>query len=129
MPAVLAMSEKRVRDGIEAWPDGEAEADAMVDHDGVDLDKPLRIHVKVVKKGRDITFDYFYTNDQVKGPTNLRPQVSHVAAVMALVTMLDPDHPIDEMDAPRHPFHPEGKITNPKWPAPINSDFGLASCC
>src|SRR6185437_14721148 len=26
MPAILAMSEKRVRDGIEAWPDGEAES-------------------------------------------------------------------------------------------------------
>jgi N-methylhydantoinase B len=128
MPAVLAMSEKRVRDGIEIWPDGEAEAEAMVDHDGVDLEKPLRIHVKVVKKGRDIAFDYSATNDQVKGPTNLRPQVSHVAAVMALVTMLDPTIPFnDGMRRVIHFINPEGKITNPKWPAPINSYFGLAN--
>ncbi len=127
-PAIMALSEKRLRDGIAAWPDGESEAEAMVDHDGVDLDKPLRIHVKVTKQGSDITFDYSATADQVKGPTNLRPQASHVAAVMALVTMLDPTIPFnDGLRRPIDFINPEGKITNPRWPAPVNSYFGLAN--
>ncbi len=127
-PEIMALSERRLRDGIAAWPDGESEAEATVDHDGVDLDKPLRIHVKVVKKGRDITFDFSATNDQVKGPTNLRPQASHVAAVMALVTMLDPTIPFnDGLRRPINFINPEGKITNPRWPAPVNSYFGLAN--
>jgi N-methylhydantoinase B len=128
MPEVMALSERRLRDGIAAWPDGEAEAEAWVDHDGVDLDKPLRLHVRVEKRGRDITFDFSKTNDQVKGPTNLRPQVSHVAAVMALVTMLDPTIPFNDGLRRAVTFiNPEGKITNPRWPAPINSYFGLSN--
>ena len=128
IPAIMALSEKRVRDGLAAWPDGESEAEAFVDHDGVDLDKPLRLHVKVTKKGRDIHFDYSQTNDQVKGPTNLRPQISECAAIMALMVSLDPTIPFN--DGLRRPIsftNPEGKITNPKWPAPVNSYYGLSN--
>ena len=128
MPEIMALSEKRLRDGIEAWPDGVSEAEAMVDHDGVDLDKPLRLHVKITKKGRDIEIDFSQTNDQVKGPTNLRPQVSHIAAVMAIVSTLDPTIPFnDGLRRPVKFINPEGKITNPRWPAPVNSYFGLAN--
>ncbi len=128
LPEIMALSEKRIRDGIAAWPDGESEAEAWVNHDGVDLDKPLRLHVKVTKKGRDIEFDFSGSSDQVKGPTNLRPQVSHVAAVMALVTMLDPTIPFnDGLRRPVSFVNPEGKITNSRWPAPVNSYFGLSN--
>jgi N-methylhydantoinase B len=128
IPAIMALSEKRLRDGLEKWPDGESEAECFVDHDGVDLDVPLRLHVKITKTGRDIHFDYSQTNGQVKGPTNLRPQISECAAIMALVTTLDPTIPFN--DGLRRPItftNPEGKITNPKWPAPVNSYYGLSN--
>jgi len=128
IPAVMALSEKRVRDGLESWPDGVSETEAWVDHDGVDLDKPLRLHVKITKTGRDIHFDYSDTNAQVKGPTNLRPQISECAAIMALVTTMDPTIPFnDGLRRPLRFTNPEGKITNPRWPAPVNSYYGLSN--
>ncbi|HEX9880499.1 MAG TPA: hydantoinase B/oxoprolinase family protein [Candidatus Binatia bacterium] len=125
---LMRLSEERIRRGLAEWPDGEAEAEGWVDDDGVDEDKALRLHVKVIKKGADITFDYSQMNDQVKGPINLRPQSSQVAALLALLTYLDPTIPVN--DGIRRPvtfINPEGKITNPRWPAPVNSYYGLSN--
>lgn len=123
---LLRSAEIRVRQGLSNWPDGESEAEAMVDNDAVDLDVPLRLHVRVVKKGDSITFDYSDTNNQVKGPINLRPQCGEGGALLALMSYLDPSIPIN--DGTRRPvnfINPEGKITNPRWPAPVNNYFGL----
>ncbi|HZU04608.1 MAG TPA: hydantoinase B/oxoprolinase family protein [Chloroflexota bacterium] len=120
------LSEQRVRQGLAAWPDGEAEAEGWSDHDGVDLDRPIRLHVKVTKRGDEITFDYSQMHEQVKGPTNLRQTHAETAALLALLAYLDPTIPIN--DGARRPIHfinPEGRITNARWPAPVNSYFGL----
>lgn len=125
---LLRLSEQRVRDKLAEWPDGEGEAETFVDHDGVDLDKPLRLHVRVIKKGTDITIDYSGSDPQVKGPTNLRPQSSQVAGLLALMVMLDPTIPMN--DGARRPItfiNPEGRLTNAKWPAPVNSYYGLSN--
>jgi N-methylhydantoinase B len=64
----------------------------------------------------------------VKGPTNLRPQISQCAAIMAIVTTLDPTIPFnDGLRRPIQFVNPEGKITNPRWPAPVNSYYGLSN--
>ncbi len=123
---LLRLSEERVRRGLAAWPDGEEVAEGWVDDDGVDQERALGLHVKVTKQGDGITFDYSQMCDQVKGPINLRPQTSYVAAVLALLTYLDPTIPInDGIRRPIQFINPEGKITNPKWPAPVNSYYGL----
>ncbi len=125
---LLRLTEQRVRQGLASWPDGEAEAEGLVDDDGVDIDKALRLHVKVIKKGDGITFDYSGMHEQVKGPINLRPQSSEVSALLALLANLDPTIPIN--DGVRRPIsfiNPEGKITNPRWPAPVNSYYGLSN--
>jgi N-methylhydantoinase B len=64
----LERSAQRIRDGLQTWPDGESEAECWIDLDGVDIDKPLRLHVKVIKKGDHITFDYSVSAHLVKGP-------------------------------------------------------------
>ena len=125
---LLGRSEHRLRERLLAWPDGIFEAHTFVDNDGVDLGTKLRVHVKVIKTGDEITFDYSDTNNQVKGPTNLRPQSSQVAAVLALMVMTDPTIPInDGVLRPIKFINPEGKITNPAWPAPVNSYYGLSN--
>ena len=125
---LLGRSERRLREHLRAWPDGAFEAETFVDNDGVDLEAKLRLHVKVIKTGDEITFDYSETNKQVKGPTSLRPQSSHVAAVLALLVTTDPTIPVnDGVLRPIKFINPEGKITNPAWPAPVNSYYGLAN--
>ncbi len=125
---LLDRSERRLRDKLRSWPDGAFEAETFVDHDGVDLETKLRLHVRVIKEGDAITFDYSETNNQVKGPTNLRPQSSQIAAVLALLVTADATIPVNQGLLRAISFvNPEGKITNPAWPAPVNSYYGLAN--
>lgn len=121
-------AELRVRRGLAEWPDGEAEAESWTDHDGVDLDRPIRLHVRVIKGGDEITVDYSGMDEQARGPTNLRQPHAETAALLALLACLDPTIPIN--DGARRPIsfiNPEGRITNARWPAPLNSYFGLTT--
>lgn len=120
------LTEQRVRRELARWPDGESEAEAWVDHDGVDLDRAVRVHVAVTKRGDEITADLSGMHEQVKGPINLRPQHAETAALLALLAFLDPDIPIN--DGARRPLrlvNPEGRVSNARWPAPVNSYFGF----
>jgi N-methylhydantoinase B len=125
---VQRLAEARVRRELSRWPDGEGEAEAWVDDDGVDLDTPLRLHVRAIKRGDEITIDFSGMHGQVKGPINLRPQASETGAALALFSCLDPTIPIN--DGARRPItfvNPEGRITNAQWPAPVNNYFGLTA--
>jgi N-methylhydantoinase B len=122
------LAELRVRRGLAEWPDGEAEAEGWTDHDGVDLDTPIRLHVKLTKRGDEITVDYSQMDAQAKGPTNLRQPHAETATLLALLSYLDPTIPINH--GARRPIafiNPEGRITNARWPAPVNSYFGLTA--
>jgi N-methylhydantoinase B len=123
---LMRSADARVRQTLSEWPDGESEAEATVDNDGVDLDKPLRLHVRVIKKGDTITFDFSEMNEQVRGPINLRPQCGEGGSLLALLSYLDPSIPINDGTRQAVQFiNPEGRLTNPRWPAPVNNYFGL----
>ena len=47
---LFAMTEAKVRAEIASWPDGTGEGERFVDSDGIDLDKPVRLHVRIEKK-------------------------------------------------------------------------------
>jgi N-methylhydantoinase B len=84
--------------------------------------------VKVTKRGEDLTIDYSQMNDQVKGPLNLRPQASEMAGLMAVLTYLDPGIAMNGgFRRPIHFVNPAGKLTNARWPAPVNNYFGLTA--
>lgn len=124
--ALQAISERRVRAGLADWPDGEAQAEALVDHDGVDLDQPLRMHARVIKNGDALTIDFSGMNAQVKGPINLRPQHAYTGAVLALLAHVDPTIAVNQGALrPITLINPEGRITNARWPAPVNSYYGM----
>ena len=85
-----AYTENRVRQTIASWPDGESEGESFVDHDGIDLDRPIRVHVKVAKKGDRIHFDFSGCSDQTTGPANIRPPLVRAACAYCLVTSSRP---------------------------------------
>ena len=76
--------------GDRRWPDGRFEAERFVDNDGVDLEKPVRIHVVVEKKGDHLHFDFTGSADQTKGPANIRPPLVRAACAYALIWLIDP---------------------------------------
>jgi N-methylhydantoinase B len=121
---LIQASERRIRQKLSDLPDGTVEATAMLDHDGVDVDHPLAIRVKVIKTGDSITIDFSDSDANTTGPVNIRPQASETAAALALISMLDPDIPINDSCRRVINFiNPPGRITNAVKPRPINNYY------
>ncbi|MDP2356831.1 MAG: hydantoinase B/oxoprolinase family protein [Beijerinckiaceae bacterium] len=119
---LLELAEKRMRAAIAEWNDGRYEAERFVDDDGIDLEKPVRIHVVIEKKGDQITFDFTGSADQTKGPANIRPPVIRGACCFCLIALVDPHIFINSglMNAFEIKTR-EGSVMNPRFPAPVNT--------
>src|SRR5215471_16569346 len=48
---LIAASEQKVRAAVAEWPDGRFAAERFIDDDGIELGKPVRVHVTVEKRG------------------------------------------------------------------------------
>ena len=55
-----------MRRTIASWPDGESHGESFVDNDGIDLSRPIRLHVMIKKAGDKIHFDFSGCGDQTK---------------------------------------------------------------
>ena len=117
-----AYTENRVRQTIDSWPDGESEGESFVDHDGIDLDRPIRVHVKVAKKGDRIHFDFSGCSDQTAGPANIRPPLVRAACAYCLVTLVDRFLPINQgLARVIEATFREGSVVDPRFPAAVNT--------
>jgi N-methylhydantoinase B len=122
MERLQQISEERVRDAIAELPDGESEAEAFLDSDGVDLNRTVRFHARVTKRGRELNVDFSGSDPQVAGPVNIRPQSSEIAALIALLGYLDPNIELNGGTQRAVTFvNPPGRVTNASFPAPCNN--------
>src|SRR5689334_16328138 len=120
--ALFALTEARVRREIASWPDGEAESERFVDSDGIELDKPVRIHVRVHKRGDRLRFDFTGSAAQTKGPANIRPSVVRAACGYCLTALTDPALAINQGMARVIEIETrEGSVVDPRFPAPVNT--------
>ena len=120
--ALIMLSEARIRAGIAQWADGSFEATRYVDDDGIDLEVPVKIHVRVDKRGDRIAFDFTGSADQTKGPSNIRPPLLRAACAYALISLIEPSIYIssgilDAIDLKTQP----GSVVDPVHPAPVNT--------
>ncbi len=120
--AVIERAERRLRDAIAAWPDGRFEAERAIDDDGVELGRPVRIHVVVDKRGDHLSFDFTASADQTQGPANIRPPLVAAACAYTLISLIDPHAFINSgvlraFDVKLRP----GSICDPVFPAPVNT--------
>lgn len=116
------IAERRMRAIIKTWKDGVFEAERFVDDDGVELSKPVRIHVRVEKAGDTIRFDFTGSADQTRGPTNIRPPLVQAACAYALISLVDPH--IFITSGILRSFTVETRsssVLNPRYPAPVNT--------
>src|SRR5215471_4170201 len=116
------LAEIRMRSAITEWVDGRFEAERFIDDDGIELNKPVRIHVVVEKKGSSISFDFSGSADQTKGPANVRPPLVKAAVAFVLISLIDPLIFINSgiMRAFSVTTR-EGSVLNPRFPAPVNT--------
>lgn len=119
---LLALSEAKLRAAVAEWRDGRFEAERFVDDDGIELNKPVRIHVVVEKTGDRIRFDFTASADQTRGPANIRPPLVRAACTYCLLSLIDPHAYITsglfraiDIETRR------GSILDPIFPAPVNT--------
>jgi N-methylhydantoinase B len=118
--AVWDATDRAVRAFVAKIPDGTYEAESFLDNDGRDLDRKLRIKVRVVIDGERMVVDFSEVNDQVPGPTNSGYSGGLAAARVAFKNLTQGEAPVNEgsfraLDL----ILPEGKILNARWPAAL----------
>jgi len=119
---LFEMSEAKLRKTFAEWKNGRFEAERFVDDDGVELNKPVRIHVVVVKAGDRIHFDFSGSADQTKGPANVRPPLVEAACAYCLISLIDPHTFVSQGLLRAFTITArEGSVLNPRFPAPVNT--------
>ena len=67
---ILDYAERMTRAAISELPDGEFCFEDWIDDDGIDFGKPIRLFVKITKKGDSLLADWTGSSPQVKGAIN-----------------------------------------------------------
>jgi N-methylhydantoinase B len=121
-------TESRVRKAIASWLDGRSEGESFVDNDGIDLDRPIRIHVAVEKAGERIHFDFSQSSDQTRGPANIRPPLVRACCTYCLISLIDPHLPINQgLARVVEATFREGSVVDPRFPAAVNTYMPTAT--
>jgi N-methylhydantoinase B len=119
---LFEIGEARVRAAVADWADGRYEAERFVDDDGIELEKPVRIHVVAEKRGNQLHFDFSGSADQTRGPANIRPPLVQAACAYALISLIDPHLYVSSGLLRAFSIRArEGSVLNPCFPAPVNT--------
>lgn len=119
---LFEIGEARVRAAIAEWADGSYQAERFVDDDGIDLEKPVRIHVVAEKRGDRLDFDFSGSAEQTRGPANIRTPLVQAACAYALIAMIDPHMYVCSGLLRAFSVRArEGSVLNPRFPAPVNT--------
>jgi N-methylhydantoinase B len=120
--AILKGAADELRAAIAKLPTGSASAEGLLDNDGVEIDRPIKLAVTVTIADGIAHFDFSDSAPQAKGPVNLRPSMVEACVFYSLIGNLGPNlHFNDGMrDVVRLTFAPR-TIVNAEPPAPVSS--------
>jgi len=115
-------SEALAREQVARIQPGNYEADALFDSDGVNLNQPVPLKVKIEIVGSEMTIDFSEVSDQVQGSINSGESGAVAAARVAFKSLVSPFSPIDEgCFRPLKIVIPTGKILSATPPAPVGN--------
>jgi N-methylhydantoinase B len=116
MDELFAYSERRMRAGIAALPDGRFEA-----HDVLEaIDGDLEVHATVTVAGDGVEIDFTGTSAQHDGNLNCPLSVARSACFYVVRVLVDPDLPASGgAFAPVNVTAPEGCLVNARPPAAV----------
>ena len=119
MANLLDYSEVLTRAEFGAFPDGAWDFEDFLDDDGFSTD-PIRIAVRVIKSGTDITVDFTGTSRQVKGSINLPIAMTQSSVYACLRSVVGPNVPTNSgFMRPIRVIAEPGSIVDPISPAPV----------
>jgi len=112
-------SERITRLAIEKIPDGTWTAEDQLDSNGIDLDTPVKIKVKITIKGSDITVDLTGSDPEQHGPLNGLWVTSLSSVRMTVKALTSPELPLNEgFNRPITLIAPKGSIFNANADSP-----------
>lgn len=90
---IFEQTERFERAAIAAIADGVYEAEGFLDNDGIDLDTPIRVHLRITVAGDSIDFDVRDSADQTVGPVNCGVAQTISACRVGYKLLISPDVP------------------------------------
>lgn len=125
---MMEQSELRTRRAIEAIPDGDYSAEGVLDNDGVDLDRRVRVAVIIAVKGSEMTIDLSRSDPQTRGPVNCGSGTTLARCRLVLKSVTTPDDPVDEgCFRPLRVILPPGLVLSAQEPAPVAGYFPVGT--
>jgi N-methylhydantoinase B len=114
-----ARAAQQMRAKIAAIPDGTYEGEAFVDSDGV-VDAPLRIAMRITKRGERLGFDMAGSSPPCRGPMNSVLATTKSSIYLAIKHVF-PDVPINAGTfEPLEIVDPDGTFLYAKYPRPVS---------
>jgi N-methylhydantoinase B len=115
----IAYAERRFREEIAAWPDGDFEGETFLDSDGA-YQQDIRLHVVVRIRGEELTLDWSGSSPQTKGFANSPIGNTWAHVYIALCSVIPEVIPKNEgIFLPVTLNAPEGCVVNPREGAPV----------
>jgi N-methylhydantoinase B/oxoprolinase/acetone carboxylase alpha subunit len=109
-----------MRAAIARMPDGTYEFEDFLDDDGIEIGKPIRLHVTLTIAGDEASVDLSGCSAQVAGPVNATLASTNAAVMFALMCCADPSlHMSAGCYRPIRVIAPEGLVVNARHPAPV----------
>jgi N-methylhydantoinase B len=122
MEMLISITEEKARAEIAAMRRGSYEFQDFMDHDGIDLDRPVGIKVRLDVLPDRLRFDFTGTDPQVKGPLNAPLSKTWTTVFYCVMCALSDDVTFNDGLASLIEIHvPEGTVLNPRHPAPVNA--------
>jgi len=90
---IFRQTEMLEREVIAQIPDGVYTAEGVLDNDGIDLDTPVPIRLKITVSGEEIDFDVTESADQTVGPVNCGVAQAVSALRVGYKLLISPDLP------------------------------------
>ena len=90
---IFDQTERLERAVVREIPDGVYRAEGFLDNDGIDLDTPVPVRLKITVSGEDITFDITESADQTVGPVNCGAAQAVSACRVGYKMLVSPDVP------------------------------------
>jgi len=121
MDQMLDASEKQMRAAIKHIPNGEYDAERLIDHDGINKDRMIAVRLKLEVDDSDITFDFTGSDPQAAGYVNSTIPNTVSSCYLALFMSIGEGVRFNA-GALRalHVIAPAGSIVNSLEPAPVS---------
>ena len=122
MEALIEITSRKALAEISAMKRGRYRFEDFMDHDGIDLDRPVGIRVCLDVLEDCLRFDFTGTDPQVMGPLNAPLSKTWTTVFYCVMCALSNDIAFNDGLADAIEIYvPEGTVLNPHHPAPVNA--------